>query len=258
MVRNLSMSEESPKTKEISTQIKNFAKNDFTTKDLEAIEKFKEDGMLGLATISDTDIHRMMSLYLDGKGYREIARITKKDRILIMFLSQKMEWQETRQQYIEELSHTLKDQLLESKLRSQDFFLHLIHAYQKKIGRNVDAYLRTDDEKFSDKIDVKDINTLLKITELLHKLNNENLSPNDKSLVALNGMGEGMTITKTGTNSIEIMPKGSYPIANKLKQFADLKRGQEKTLQSVPKKTHDITVEQVTIEPEKESEDDNE
>lgn len=228
---------------------------DFTMKDLETIEKFKEDGMLGLHTLVDTDVERMMGLYLDGKTYRQISNVTKKNKAVVLFLAHKFKWFELRKDYLEELHATLPNKVLESKLQSQEFLLHLTLAYQKKIGKNIDQYLRTDDEKFADKIDSKDLSSLLKVIELLHRLSNENLGNpnNDKSLVGLNGLGEGVTITKTGSNSVEITPKAS-PFASKLKQFADLQRQQEKENKAPSKEIHDIDSETLTEESEEKNE----
>lgn len=219
---------------------------DFTMKDLEAVEKFKENGLLGLHTLTDVDCERFMSLYMDGKSYRQIAQLTKKNKSVILFLAHKFKWFELRREYLDELHATLKDKIMESKLQSQEFLLELVLAYQKKVSRNIHQYLRTDDESAADKIDPKDINTVLKVMELLHKLSSENLV-NDKPLVGINGMGEGMTITKTGSHSVEIMPKS--PFSSKLKQFADLKREQEKASQ-VLKPAHDIVSEE-TLTPKK-------
>lgn len=228
---------------------------DFTMKDLEAIQKFKDDGMLGLHTITDVDVERCMSLYLDGKSYRQVAQVLKINKTVIMFLAHKFKWFELRQDYLAELGATLKDKIVESKLQSQEFLLELILAYQKKISKNIHQYLRTDNEAFADKIDPKDIGTILKVMELLHKINQENIgTPGDKSLVGLNGLGEGMTITKVGKDSIEITPKGPSAYSSKLKQFADLKREQEKASQPAPKQTHDIIVEQTLTEKEDKNE----
>jgi hypothetical protein len=226
-------------------QIALVPENDFTMKDLETIEKFKEGGLLGLHALTDTDVERMMGLYLDGKSYRQIAQVTKKNKNVILFLAHKFKWFELRKEYLEELAATLPGKILESKLQSQEFLLHLTLAFQKKIGKNVDQYLRTDDTKFADNIDNKDLSTLLKIIEMLHKLGNENLGT-DKPLVGLNGMGDGVTITKTGENSVEITPKTSL-VGSKLKQMANFKREQEKSSQPA-KTSHDIVVEQTSTE----------
>ena len=243
------MSEDKPQENQVT--VTPYA--DFTMKDLEIIQKFKDKGLVGLAHIQDTDVERSMGLYLDGKSYRQIAQVTKVRKEVILFLSQKFKWFELRQAYLEELSATLPGKIMESKLQSQEFLLHLVLAYQKKIGSNIDNYLRTDNSEFHDRIDVKDINSLLKIMELLHKLSHENLgNPQDKALVGLNGLGEGMTITKVGSNSVEITPSKS-PFSNKLKAFADLKREQEKA-NEVRKQSHDIVVEETLTKKEDKNE----
>ena len=225
--------------------------SDFTMKDLEVIDKFKEKGLLGLHTLKDTDVERCMALYLDGKSYREIARVTQIKKDVILYLAHKFSWWEMRKEYLDELQETLKQKVTESKLQSQAFFLHLVLAYQKKIGKNVDKYLKTDDESWHDKIDGKDLSSLVKIVELLHKLNAETYGTpeGDKSLVAFNGMGEGVTITKTGANSVEITPKATQ-FQSKLKQFAELKRSQERASQEPPKPVHDIVIEETLTQKE--------
>ena len=225
---------------------------DFTMKDMDAIQKFKDEGMVGLAKVTDVDIERCMNLYLDGKSYRQIANITKIPKTTILFVAQRLRWWELKQDYLEELRVTLGDKILEQKLRSQEFLVDLIQAYQKKLYKNVNMYLKTDNEDYADKMDSKDIGTVLKVMELLYKFNLDTAGTQaDKSLVSLNGMGEGVTITKTGANSVEITPKS--PFSNKLKAFADLKRQQEKASEQ-NQKSSDINNQEQTNKTSTESE----
>src|ERR1035437_4067328 len=174
MARSIKMSD----TKEVAL----LPTADFTMKDLETIEKFKENGMLGLHTLVDTDVERCMGLYLNGKTYRQIAQVTKINKAVVLFLAHKFKWFELRVEYLDELQATLKDKVVESKLQSQEFLLELVLAYQKKVSRNIHQYLRTDNTEFFDKIDPKDINAVLKVMELLHKFSSENFGmPNDRS-----------------------------------------------------------------------------
>lgn len=225
---------------------------DFTMRDLETIEKFKENGLLGVHTLTQTDVERCMALYLDGQSYRQVAQITHIKKDVILYLAHKFSWWELRKDYLEELKLTMPDKILECKIQDQKFLFDLIMAYRKKMGKHLFKYLKTDSDEWMDKIDKKDMGMYFKCVELLASLNAETYTPGDKSLVALNGMGEGVTITKTGANSVEITPK---PFSNKLKQFADMKREEEKAQQVPPKQPHDITIQTST---ENESEDKNE
>lgn len=243
------MSEENPPTDLTLLQT-----SDLTLKDLELIEKFKENGMLGLHTLGPTDVERCMGLYMDGKSYRQICAVTHIKKDVILFLSHKFKWWEMRKEYLDELHATMKDKVIESKLQSQEFLLHVILAYQKKIGKNFDKYLKTDDETWADKVDSKDLSALIKCTEMLHNLNAESYGDHQKPpLVGLSGMSEGVTITKTGANSVEITPKSQF--SSKLKQFADLKRQQEKENQPAAKESRDITIEQPLTQKEEKNED---
>lgn len=234
-----------------------FIGHDFTQKDLENIERFKENGMLGLASLSDTDIVRMMELYMDGKSYRQISTLLRKDKSVILYLSQKLDWPTMRREYLEELASTLKDKVTSSKLQSQEFLLHLTTAYQKKIGRLVDTSIRSgDNTPMSVIVDPKDLTAYLKVVEMLHKLNGEMPTGTEKApMVGLNGLGEGMTITRTSNNSVEITPKAP-DFKSKLKEFADAKREMEK--QRNQPISRDIIVEQPTeVESSKNEENSN-
>lgn len=227
--------------------------SDFTMKDLEFIQKFKDNGLLGLASVSHLDHERMLGLYMDGKTYRQIAAILHIKKDTILYLSYTQRWYEMRKDYLEEVGATMPNKILESKLQSQEFLLNLVTAYQKKIGKNVNDYFRTNDKEKMNSLDTKDVATYLKIYEMLHKVSAENAA---NPLVGLNGMGDGVTITKTGKNSVEITPKGGTPIGSRLKQFAELKRQQEKEQQEASRPSRDIVIEQSKTE--KESEDENE
>ena len=214
-------------------------KTDFTMKDLELIEQFKENGMLGLHTLCDVDVERMMALYMDGKSYRQIADLLKKNKSVVLFLAHKFKWFELRTEYLDELHASLKGKVIEAKLRDQEFLLHLSLAYKKKIGKNIDQYLRTDNSEFYDQINRGDLGTLMKVMEMIHKLNTENLGER-QPLVGLSGMSEGVNITKTGPNSVEITPKQT-PFASKLKQYADMQRELDK--KESDEKSNDINKE---------------
>lgn len=231
---------------------------DFTIKDIEIIEKFKENGMLGLHTLGETDVERMMSLYMDGKTYRQISNITSIKKDVILFVAHKFSWWELRKDYLDELNAVMKDKITQAKIQTQGFLFDLLVAYRKKMGRNINLYLKTDNEEWMDKLDNKDLGVIFKCVELLDKLDADTYKAekSDKSLVAFNGMGEGVTITKTGNNSVEITPKASG-FSSKLKSFADLKREQERTAQA-PKPVHDIVLEETLTEKEDEEENKNE
>jgi hypothetical protein len=204
--------------------------DDLSPKDRLLVDEFKEHGMPGLAAVDEVSISRIMDLYLSGKTYRQISQIVRVNKILIMYLSLRFNWFGLRAEFIHELEMNMRQKVLESKLESQDFLLQLGHMFRKKIGHNLQRYLQTDDTKFANDIDLKEVDRYIKIMETLHKLGND--VREGKPIVGLN-MGDGVTITKKGNNEIEITPK-QKGIREALRQFADMRREEEASSRKPP------------------------
>lgn len=200
--------------------------SDFTPKDLEEIERFKDAGLPGLYAVPENTVERIMDLYFDGKPFVQISRITKVDRATIMYMAQKFKWLESRRAYLEELEATMRSRMIEARLVSQDFLLQLTGVYQKKIGKQVLSFLATDDNAHANAIDPKEVGQLLKLMEMLHKLSSDNAASKAVSPVSL-GLGDGVTITKKSDNSVEITPK-TTSVAETLRQLADAQREADK------------------------------
>lgn len=203
--------------------------HDFSPKDLERIEKFKEEGMPGLLTLDETKVARILDLYLSGKTYHQISRIMRVEKALVLYLSKKFNWFSTRQEYLFELESNIRSRVVEAKLTSQDFLLELTSVWQKKIGSKITKYLASGEDSHAEEIDLKEVDKYLKTIEMLHKLTSEGSpksSGGQSPAIGLN-LGDGVTITKKSDNEVEITPKQAA-IGDVLKKFADLRREEEK------------------------------
>lgn len=201
---------------------------DFSEKDIQKIDEFKEAGLPGIATVDQILMARIMDLYLSGKTYRQISTITRIPVAIILFLSQKFSWFQVRTEYLEDLESTIKARLIESRLINQDFLLQLVHVWQKKIGNSITKYLATDNEVHANAIDLKEVDKYLKTLEALHKLSTDpRAAPTGGTAPIGLNVGEGMSITKNSDGGIDITPK-SKAIGDMLKQFADSRREEEK------------------------------
>jgi hypothetical protein len=201
--------------------------HDFTGFDLKAIEKYKEDGLPGIASLDDPTIIRMMELYLGGKTYREISQVTNKPKAMILYISDKFGWYIKKAEYLRDLEETMIQRTLEAKLVGQDFLLQLKSFFEKKIGHNINNYLRTGDAKFAGDIDLKEVDKYIKTFETLEKLTEVKArgSKSDKGAAPAVGLnlGDGVTIERIGDNKVEVTPK-QKTVGDMLKQFADLRR----------------------------------
>jgi hypothetical protein len=208
---------------------------DLTEKDMLKVEQFIEAGKPGLATLDQVKLTKIMDLYLSGKTYHQISQITETKLPVVLYLSHKFKWFQTRQEYFIDLESTIKSRLLEAKVINQDFLLQLIQFWQKRIGNNINKYLSTGDEEFAQRINPKDIDKYLKTLGILHQISSDPKHPMSASPIGLN-LGEGVTITRKNNNEVEITPKQNT-IKEMLKQLSDLKRSQDES----PDSEHDIS-----------------
>lgn len=203
---------------------------DLSKASMQKVKSYMQSGLPGIGIVDDLRLAKMMELYLAGKTYDQISNIAQVNRTIVMYLSYKLNWCETRKNYMVELSEHIKRRILDAKLTSQDFLLQLQQTYEKKIGSKINRYLVTENEEHIDKINLKELDRYLKIVELLQKTISE--VPKDKGpLIGIN-LGDGATVTRSGDNQIEITPK-QKAIGDVLKYYADLRREEENETKEV-------------------------
>lgn len=225
------MDNKSPKVIDLQ-QVEALPTTDLSPTDLALIKDYEDRGLPDLVRVTDEMVSRMMSLYLEGRPYSDIARIMRMDKVMVMFLSKKFAWFPVRRDYLYELSAGLKDRLAEAELTSQEILMKLQHALRKKMNKKIDRYLSTGDDTHVDEIDLKDVDKLLKTIAALEKkmtiLKPKNSTP-AVSPVALN-LGEGMTIEQTSPEQFTITPK-EKAVVDVVKQLADFRREEDRKKQ---------------------------
>jgi hypothetical protein len=200
-------------------------RTEFTEKDLEDLEQYKAEGAPGIHAIPHEVLTKCMELYLEGRSFREISVTLLLKRIQIMYLAQRFNWWDIRQNYIEELQNQIAQRVVDSKLSSQTFMLKLIHNWERRMSKKIDEYQRTNVEPEGGVVDFKEVDKYLKTVEVLHKITAENTGRLNvpASPIGLN-VGDGITIEKNG-NQLNISPKTKErSVAEMLKAIADAKR----------------------------------
>jgi hypothetical protein len=197
---------------------------DIVGKDQEKLQEFIEAGLPGIGNVEEAQIVKMFDMYLYGKTYNTISGIMHIPKPAILYLSHKLNWFQARQEYFGELEIHIKQRVLEAKLMSQDFLITLIQVWHKKIGTKMNRYLASDNEEFTNQVNLKELDRYLKTVEMLQKsvvIPSEAKAP----LVGIN-VGAGATITRNSENEIEVTPK-EKAMDGMLKHYADLSRGKK-------------------------------
>lgn len=201
--------------------------SDISDSEMIKVKRYIEDGLPGIGEITNSDLYRMLDLYLGGSTYSQIANTLETKKVIVLYLAHTNNWYVIKKEYLGEIQEKIKNRVVDSKLRSQEFMLLLVQAWQKRIGKKLTRYLSTNDDEHMDNVDLKEVTQLMKAIEMVNELDNTGKNLQSKaSPIGLN-LGNGVTVEKTSDNKITITPKETS-IGDLLKQHADAKREEDK------------------------------
>lgn len=198
---------------------------DMTTSEINKVQKFIENGLPGIADITNGDLTRMLSLYLEGSSFSQISRILHTKTIFVLYFAYTANWAELRQEYMNELQEGLKSRIIHSKLKNQEFMLLLSQTYQHKIKTQLLKFLATENIADLDEVSAKEVLMTMRIIEVINSLDNEGRDKNGKTpAIGLNMGANGVLVEKIGENQLSITPKDGDSLGNELSRLADNKR----------------------------------
>jgi hypothetical protein len=215
---------------------------DLTSRELEIVQKFKDDGLPGIAAANEVVMTKALDLYLAGKTYLEICTITSSRKEVILYLAQKFNWYGTKMEFLEILNATIAERIMHAKLTNMDFVLQIQQFYKKKIGSRLTRYLASGDEEIANSINDKDIDRFAKYVDLMDKLTTEKGQMNPRGPAVGLNLGDGVTITKVG-DEVTITPR-NRTAGEMLSELANFKRAEEsKTINDIKGKDTETNTE---------------
>lgn len=197
--------------------------NDFTDDESQRINTFVSNGLIGLEVVvkDEHKVNSLFSLYMSGKSYEEISKITRVKKDIVLYLAAKMQWYEKRMTYLEDIQKQISKKLTNTRVESLNFIADLISCHHKYYGDEINRFLETNDRTIIENLDMKALGQYFKSIEILEKiLNPTNVTPR--------GSGTGTTINinaagskiETTDNTVDITPNNTGDI---LKALASLK-----------------------------------
>jgi hypothetical protein len=216
---------------------------DIAESEMVKVNKYIEDGLPGIANVTEAQLYRMYELYLTGSTYTQIAHLLGIRKVIVLYLSHNSGWYNSKKEYLLEIEEKQKNRVIESKLKSKEFLLLSVQAWQKRVSSKLNRYLSTNDESVMDEIDLKEVAHLMKVIEMVNELDGSGKDSKGKaSPIGINPGEHGITIEKSGDNKISITPN-EPSIGDILKQHADAQRKEERKTLNIDSK-HDIGIKQ--------------
>ena len=204
---------------------------DFSPEEVSSLRDYKNNGCPALVKKTEADFYQWFELYMSGKTYSEIAKITNTKKDIILCTSEVGRWHDKRMQYYSDLSSNMLQKCNDSKIETLNTVTTMVSALNQYFGGKFDKFLKTKDESIIEELDTKLLAQYYKATEAVDKIiggsvgNNEN---GDKPLININLTGG--KVTQTDDNTIEVESEGSITekeVGEVLKGLSKIKKIRE-------------------------------
>jgi hypothetical protein len=211
-------------------QITTTRESDFTSEEVRSLQEWKDNNKPGLHSLTQDKSFQWFRLYMSGKSYSEIAKMTNSKKDLILFVSERSNWVQLKMDHYADISSTMVKKYQETKLESLKTMTTMVNALNKYFGDKFDKYLKTNDDSILENIDSKMLAQYQKASEGIDKIMAEITgdpdkgSGNSKTPTININMGNNSTIKQTDENTIDIESNEDKEAAEILASLSKLKK----------------------------------
>lgn len=183
---------------------------DFTEEELNSLQNYKDNNLPGLSRIKESDVYQWFDLYMAGKTYSEISKMTNFKKDMILYVSERSNWHDVKMNYFSEISLSLLQKYREVKLNTANGLMDIASTLNKYFKGEFDKYLKSNNPSDIEKIDQKMLSQYLKIVETIDKIILENIDKkdNDKQPTINIHMGPNSKIKQTNNSTVDIEVDG--------------------------------------------------
>lgn len=201
--------------------------NDFTDDEVERINTYVSNGCVGLENLvkDEHKINNLFALYMSGKTYTEVSKISRVKKDMVLYMAAKMKWYEKRMEYLDDIQKNITKKITETRTESLNFIASLISMHHRYYGDAINDYLKTGDRTIVDSLDLKQLTQYFKSIEILERiLNPVNVNRGSGSNTTVNINTPGGKVEQVDDRTIEITPGNAGDALRALAELKDRKK----------------------------------
>jgi hypothetical protein len=192
--------------------------DDFTEDDHKSLQDFIKKGCPGLSKVADSNTFEWFQLYMSGKSYGEIATSCNTKKELVLYMANKLQWNEKRMSYYSDISSNLIERTKAVKVESASTIATMVSALNQYFGEKFVNYLKTKDASHLEGVDVKLLGQYYKSLEMLDKMMGMAGSEAKSPSVNIN-IGESAKIEQKVDGSVVVTDQSAQEIMALLAQY---------------------------------------
>lgn len=141
--------------------------DDMSVDEKTALIQFREDGLPGIAIATPELTESLFKLYMGGKSYDEISKVTNTHKSVVLHLSDKLGWYNTKMNYLLKITNDMTNKINQAKIETANTMSSLVLALSRFFGKTLDEYLATDNETLIRTLDMKLLSSYYKSVDTL-------------------------------------------------------------------------------------------
>jgi hypothetical protein len=192
------------------------------------LRSFKDNGMPGLARITEEQMVKMKEMYLSGASYSSISTSFRVKKAVVLFLSEKGRWLEERAERAQENIKVIREIVPYIQNDNVVFLAEISEFFKQYYRKKIEEYNRSGDDRIVQTTSLNALEKYLKCFKLLQEAvdgkggNGENKNP----MVHLH-LGENSNVVVSDSGSNPESTKENEKLSEALKILAELRKKKE-------------------------------
>jgi hypothetical protein len=153
--------------------------DDMNIEEKQLLREYKQNGCPGLIKINADKVAEWFNLYMGGKTYAEIAKISQQKKDMILYVAEKSRWHERRMEKYQDISESIFEKTRNSILESANTVTTMVSAMNRYYTNKLNKYLATNDNDIIEGLDTKRLSQYHKTIESLERLILSSKGPQD-------------------------------------------------------------------------------
>lgn len=214
-------------SQELSTKEQNLPA-DLSKSERDMLRSFKDNGMPGLARITEEQMVKMKEMYLSGASYSSISTSFRVKKAVVLFLSEKGRWLEERAERAQENIKVIREIVPYIQNDNVVFLAEISEFFKQYYRKKIEEYNRSGDDRIVQTTSLNALEKYLKCFKLLQEAvdgkggNGENKNP----MVHLH-LGENSNVVVSDSGSNPESTKENEKLSEALKILAELRKKKE-------------------------------
>lgn len=199
---------------------------DLSKSERDMLRSFKDNGMPGLAKITEEQIVKMREMYMAGASYSSISTSFRIKKAIVLFLSDKGKWLDERAERAQENIKVIREIVPYIQNDNVVFLAEISEFFKQYYRKKIEEYNRSGDDRIVQTTSLNALEKYLKCFKLLQEAVDGKGGGEGKNPMVHLHLGENSNVVVSDTGKNE-NSKENEKLSEALRILAELRKKKE-------------------------------